>query len=575
VKLSIRWFWLVGCIVCSLPVFAETAAEILLRAEQLRTKDPHETEQILNELQSQQQSLSRFEQDLYRFLKAYVHAFKGEQEQAIEWAESVQLSADPRVWVQANLLLATVNEHRKSFEQAYKYLYQALRVAGGVDDADLQTQVYTVATQLHISVEAFQQALIYADNLLELASTPRQHCVGLVLKVHATAKLQNRKPTELLEQALTTCKEANEELLQHSAVLYVADEAVKTEPQWVKEQMEQRLPGLEKIGYRYAIVQAHFYLASALNQLGEIHQAKQLLDDVYQQSVELNDLKLANQALLQLTDIYAHLQQNELALQAYKKYSDVSQRFFREYKERNLAFHLAQTNFIENENKLAQVKGQNELLRLEREVQSNEKLVAIFAGMAMIALLLLALYVVSIKKRDLHRIANTDFLTRLFNRRHFTSLVDLQLDNRRKTEQHSLILLDIDHFKQLNDQFGHAAGDYVLRQLAKMCQTALRKQDLMARLGGEEFAIFLPGCDADHALKLAEVCRRRIAERKFSFKGEQVQITASFGVAACLPQHSFEQSLAQADEALYMAKADGRNCCRLYVVSDDSLVPEI
>ncbi|WP_337842726.1 GGDEF domain-containing protein [Rheinheimera sp.] len=462
--------------------------------------------------------------------------------------------------------MANIQETLKDYEAAYSYLFNSLQLVNRITDKELLTNIYTVAVQLHVSAGAYQRATQFVDNLQRYAVDDRQKCIAQVLNIHVQLKLGNYKDQVLAEQARAVCQKANERLMTASLALYLAEYRLLIGESLLLVEMTALLSELEQIGFPPAILQARFLLAQVHIQQHRPLDAEHLLLLVQQQAHQLKDLDVGNKSLLLLAKFYQAEGRTAESLTAYQQYSQLQQAYFDDYKARNIAYHQAQTNLLESENTLALLKNQNELLRLEREVQTNEKLVAIFAGMALVALLLLALYVVNGKRRALHRLATTDYLTHLLNRRHFTEQVSSQLQNRRQAEQQSLIMLDIDHFKQLNDQYGHASGDYVLRQVAKLCQSALRKQDVIARMGGEEFAIFLPGCDLEHAFTLAEVCRCRIAERKFSLKGDTVQVTASFGVAAALPGQSFEQLLQQADDALYMAKAAGRNSCQTFAM---------
>ncbi len=126
----------------------------------------------------------------------------------------------------------------------------------------------------------------------------------------------------------------------------------------------------------------------------------------------------------------------------------------------------------------------------------------------------------------------------------------------------TLLVWDIDHFKQVNDHHGHAVGDAVLRKVAQQLASYLRITDFVARFGGEEFVMLLPGADADAALHLAEEIRRQIAES--TDPGDDcVPVTISCGVSRFEPGDSLQSVFKRADQALYQAKRDGRNCCRV------------
>lgn len=124
-------------------------------------------------------------------------------------------------------------------------------------------------------------------------------------------------------------------------------------------------------------------------------------------------------------------------------------------------------------------------------------------------------------------------------------------------------MLDLDHFKSINDTFGHAAGDLALTAVAGLVRTRLRTPDLFCRFGGEEFVLLLPGTDQDGAVHLAESLRAGLARLELEMEGVCFTLTGSFGVAAVLASDaSMEQPLARADQAMYRAKEEGRDRVR-------------
>jgi len=167
---------------------------------------------------------------------------------------------------------------------------------------------------------------------------------------------------------------------------------------------------------------------------------------------------------------------------------------------------------------------------------------------------------------ELQRLSSTDGLTGVHNHRHFQErLRDEFRRAQRYDDPLSLILLDLDHFKQVNDRYGHTAGDGVLREVAAALQRSVRETDLVARYGGEEFAVLLPRTHLTGALTVAERVRRELALLEVGPDG-RLKVTASLGVSS-FPHRTVlspEQLLLTADEALYRAKDDGRDRISLH-----------
>ncbi len=165
---------------------------------------------------------------------------------------------------------------------------------------------------------------------------------------------------------------------------------------------------------------------------------------------------------------------------------------------------------------------------------------------------------------NLQQQVRTDALTGLFNKRHLQLTLETEMERSRRAQQPtSLILLDIDHFKCINDRFGHPAGDRVLQALAQILLNEVRRVDSVYRFGGEEFAVVLPNTSQATAAQVAERLRRAMEAHPTQLEtGEQVGTTASFGVSCyqTSTEESWLQFLQRADKQLYQAKARGRNC---------------
>jgi diguanylate cyclase (GGDEF)-like protein len=162
---------------------------------------------------------------------------------------------------------------------------------------------------------------------------------------------------------------------------------------------------------------------------------------------------------------------------------------------------------------------------------------------------------------ELHVMATVDALTGVLNRRRFLEIAEEELERaRRYGRPLSMIALDLDHFKDVNDNLGHAAGDDVLAALARILQDQMRRQDVVGRIGGEEFAVILPETTGDDALDLAERIRACLGAVKLAAGGVPLTVTASLGVAEVRrSDQSAEDALQRADAALYQAKRRGRD----------------
>jgi len=167
-------------------------------------------------------------------------------------------------------------------------------------------------------------------------------------------------------------------------------------------------------------------------------------------------------------------------------------------------------------------------------------------------------------QRGVLRHATEDPLTGTLNRRYFLELVEREWSRARRYDMScALLLMDVDHFKRVNERFGHRCGDQVLREIAAASVETLRHADVLARFGGEEFIVFLPHTDPLGALDVAERMRERVEALQLAWNGAELRVSVSLGVAALHPEHlTLDQLIHDADDALAVAKSAGRNCVR-------------
>ena len=162
---------------------------------------------------------------------------------------------------------------------------------------------------------------------------------------------------------------------------------------------------------------------------------------------------------------------------------------------------------------------------------------------------------------EIYRLMTVDGLTEVHNKRYFHEMLEREVSRSSRYENDfTLILFDIDHFKKINDTYGHLAGDAVLRQLGSIVRHRVRRDDVVARIGGEEFAIILPEVRVEGGVEVAKKLREMVESTGFFFEGQKIDVTISLGVANWRPGLERPEDLVRAaDEKLYEAKRTGRN----------------
>ena len=207
------------------------------------------------------------------------------------------------------------------------------------------------------------------------------------------------------------------------------------------------------------------------------------------------------------------------------------------------------------------------------------KFLNIAAGLAVLFILLLSWFPKALQERSkLNVLASTDGMTQLNNRRQFDLLALAEFERAvRYARPLSLLIIDIDHFKAVNDRFGHDVGDRVIIDVAMLCRRSMRGNDIAGRLGGEEFGILLPETHADEALVFAERLRAEVAALETDAGSERLTVTISMGLASREDASTLEQLYKHADVALYEAKHAGRNrvCMHQVALAADGLADKL
>ncbi|QGZ31530.1 sensor domain-containing diguanylate cyclase [Stutzerimonas stutzeri] len=168
--------------------------------------------------------------------------------------------------------------------------------------------------------------------------------------------------------------------------------------------------------------------------------------------------------------------------------------------------------------------------------------------------------------QELQRLSSTDRLTGLFNRGHWEEMLRQDYARHRRYDRNAaLVMFDIDHFKQINDNYGHQAGDAVIQQTAELIRQGMRDSDIAGRYGGEEFVVLLPDTDSEGAVTFAERLRQSIEAHEVIHEGHRIRFTVSLGIAdLSQPTGGYTQLIERADSAMYASKSAGRNQVSLY-----------
>lgn len=481
-------------------------------------------------------------------------------------------SGDGVVQGRGKLYLASLYTYEEDYASALKYMKESYAIAMEVGNGDLSWEVMNELGLLYSYLEEPEEAAKIHLQAVEIAKkiqVKELSINSLFNLAHAYVDMKDYdKANFYFNQMLSDSKASTEKSNMYSAYKGFAVVGLKS-GQYERalaylQKAEEYLPYIEGVMSQFH----HYYMKADI--LTQMEQTNKALEAYVIAEQKLPNEQKSNDKLfgLGMLRIKAQLNANQgMYKQGYElldSYNEGYTKFRTLEKDKTegklrIAFDVERN---QSRNRMLEKENQIKVLQL-KQAKSEQQIQTFF----LVALALLSLGLIFVMYRQLHSrrqlktIAETDSLTNLSNRRYALAkgaeLVDESSNDQIKV---SVMLFDLDHFKSVNDTYGHGAGDEVLKSIAATTKSCLRDSDVMARIGGEEFLAILPGVSIDTAQLIAERLKDKLAAQEQQSEEERFHVTASFGVAMADGAESFEALIRRADKAMYQAKANGRNC---------------
>ncbi|WP_158543374.1 tetratricopeptide repeat-containing diguanylate cyclase [Dyella psychrodurans] len=541
-------------------------AALLALADSIKTSDHDGFTNLLKQLNQTTAGLSNEQQWYLRYLNAWETGYVGDIEKAKPELRDVIDGApdiDFRMRATATLINLLGIEHR--YQEAFGLLDQAMDNLPNITHKDARFQVLAESSQLLIQAGQYDLASTYADQIIADYPQGRNGCIGKFLKVHAEF-LRGTTPVDEAQSqnAIDTCDKVGEGIPADSIRRDMASFAMQQgKINDAIALLVNRYPHV--VSYQYLDLTSEYdaLLAQAYWKTNDIRRAEKYALDTADIAVKSNftqPLSVAYQLLFQIEQQKGDMRD---ALAYHEKYMEVDKSHLDDTREKALAYQIVRQQVEAKKIQLETLNKQNQILQLQQALDLKQvETSRLYIALLLTILASIAFWLYRLKRSQLRfmRLARRDGLTGIFNRQHFVDEAEQSLRYAAKSLRGAcLILIDMDHFKQINDTHGHIVGDHVLKQAVATCQRYLHSCDVFGRLGGEEFGILLPECTPSKALDRAEEIRQAINATP---DGDSVPlvISASFGIAST-EHHSYDlrRLLVAADDALYRAKRHGRN----------------
>ncbi len=558
------------------------ADRLLSKAEQIKSSSPYEFNGLIEKIKTSRQSLSESQQYHLAYLIGYQYSFKGDFTNAIStYNKILEMKGQNEIKYKTIISLVNIYAISKNWNEGIRQLSNLTHLAPSIRDDELRQLGIASAALIYNQLSQYELGLSFTNQLFTGKTTQRNYCVAHSLKLESLFRLHRLQPNspEIIE-GINACQEANEPIMESAIDSYLATLYIQEgRPDKAIEILNSNLETLEVSQYAPYIAIYHSLLAQAHFDRHELSRAKnhalqslEYAKGIANSESGVNAYKILYQINKSQNDSVSALYYHELYAQADKAYLD-------DIKTKHLAFQLAEHQAAEQKSRIALLDRQNNLLLTEQQLAKTQaENTRLFISLLIAIITLLGFWAYkswTIQKR-LKQLAEFDALTHVFNRGHFTQVAQSALAYCESSDVDlSYILFDLDNFKQINDKYGHAVGDWVLKKVAKACQAQGRKNDIFARIGGEEFCIALPGCDLQTAIKLAECCRKAIANIDCSETGHDFEVTASFGITDTqMSGFKLERLINDADSAMYQSKETGRDRICVFDPEAERAIPK-
>lgn len=587
--LGARLFWMrllrgtavtLAWILCCTPLPSTAAhpagiAQQFNQAESLRLTDNAAFVRLLKTLDAERTEMTPNERWHLQYLEGWQKVIQGDYATAaVQLRQIITQASDANMRFRARATLINTLNTTRQFESAYRELDELMRELPGITDPVARSQGLSEASMLLNYAGQSNLAEQLARQMFQVIPPGQSTCLAEVRLLDAlvvASRIQADDPA--FSQGIDACLKDHQVLLSDVIRIQHADVLVREGR--VADALHQLLmfhSEVVALGYTELVSDWDSTLASTLYRMGRYAEAARYASEGLPKHPVQNPSGAVAKAYRVLYRVAKQQGDTATALAWHEQYMDAEKRQLDAASASALAYQRVRQEVAAKERALKESTAQNRILQLQQALDRK----AVETGRLYIALLILALasggfwlFRLSRSHQRYMRLARHDGLTGIFNRQHFVEQAERMLATAQREGSHlCLLLMDLDHFKLINDAHGHGFGDLVLKRAVAVCHDHLRKSDIFGRLGGEEFGILLPDCTLANVGARAEAIRITIAETSDDEDTRGVVISASLGVAST--EHAgydLQQLMADADNALYRAKRGGRNRVVLDVVT--------
>ncbi|RHW77870.1 GGDEF domain-containing protein [Colwellia sp. RSH04] len=556
-------------------LIANDLNDMLLEAEEIKSNNPVKFSSLLETLNTKLNSLSKQQANHLKYLNAYEIAFAGDTTKAIAILKDI-INSDATQLIKYRSRLSIINFHGydRNWADGLSNLKVLLEELPKINNEQYQKDGLALAAMFYNQIGQYSLGLTYANQLENQTKDARQNCLAKMFKFESIFYTTDLKVNPIeINSAIKACN--SEPIAANLLRTYVAEMHIEDEQfESANTLLLKHVHEVESAKYVRLIVRFYSLIAETYFKQSDFERSSLYSKKTIEKAINIPTTQGVINAYKFLYQIAKEQKDFPTSLLAHEKYSQLNQLHTDEITAKHFAYQLAEHKSLEQQSKISLLNEKNTLLETKQALSkaevANTRLIVM---VLIISLLLFTFWGGRLYKahKRIKELAEFDALTGIFNRGHFTHVATSALSYCKSAKQDlSVIMFDLDHFKSINDMYGHATGDWALKETIKVCQNVGRKNDVFARLGGEEFCILLPSCHIRSAALVAEHCRSAIEDIVTEASGHDFKITASFGITdAKTSGFELEKLLADADEAAYDSKKSGRNRITVFTINEE------
>lgn len=553
------------CLLWGAAAPASPHAERLAHADEIKRKDFSGFSTILESLE-QEPGLTPVEREHLAYLQGWRAIYLLQYDVALRRFDAlIGTATDPAIRQRASASRINALTLARRYEEAFGGLNTMLERLPGLTDPNAREQILGISGLLLAEVGEYEQAIRYATQLRDERPTPWTRCAGSVLILDALAGQKRlRADDPRLIGTIQECEDSGEPLPAGLArSLKISLELAEGKAAELLPTLTREYERIRATAYPRLVSEHEVLLATAHLQLGRLAEARRHAGAALEAG-RGQQTRPQVDALHLLYRIERAAGNLPAAIDWLERHYEARQRFLDDVGVRQMAYQRVRSEALASRLEIETLSRRNQVMQIEQRLkEASLENTRLYLALALLILAIVSFSAWRIWRSQLHfqQRAEQDGLTGIANRTHFLAVAEQRLRQAEKTRAPvALVIIDLDHFKAINDTWGHPAGDLVLKQAAATWVAELKSGEWFGRLGGEEFALLLIGLEPAEAQARAEALRKALSHERVDLGERSIHITASFGVASSdTPPYGLRQLLVRADAAMYHAKQGGRD----------------